>query len=85
MIFMKQLILQKIFLKKYFKILIFLFFYYFNFNLYAENNVFINGNSSIPKETIKNLLGKVDIKTFSNKNILNEFQKKIYETGFFQR
>ena len=80
---MKQLILQKNFLKKYFKILIFLFFYYFNFNLYAENNVFINGNSSIPKETIKNLLGKVDIKTFSNKNILNEFQKKIYETGFF--
>ena len=67
-----------------FYFIIFLFF--FNFNAFSEtkNNIFISGNKRISQESIKNTFYSVVKKKYSAGE-LNEIQKKIFETNFFEK
>lgn len=80
MIFMKRYLLQKKYLKK-FNILLFLFFYFFS-TLTLNADIFIVGNKNISSEKIRSYFPKkIDLQ---NINLINEIQKKIFETGFFK-
>ena len=83
MIFIKPFLMQKNFIIK-FK----LFFLYFGFiifsqQLFANENIIIKGNKNISSKTIYSLLpSNIEI---LDPTILNNFQKKIFETGFFEK
>ena len=81
---MKQLLLQKNLLKKNREIIIYLFFFCFCTNLALANvNIVINGNKNIATKTIKSLApDNIDI---LNSESVNNYQKKLFETGFFEK
>jgi len=59
------------------------FFIIFSEQLFANENIIINGNKSISSKTIYSLAPR-NIEKLDPK-ILNNFQKKIFETGFFEK
>ena len=64
---------------------LFIFFFYFTFNVNAEilENIEITGNKRISKETIM-VLGDISPNKDFNKDDLNKSFKNLYETNFFQ-
>ena len=64
---------------------LFIFFFYFTFNVNAEilKNIEITGNKRISKETIM-VLGDISPNKDFNKDDLNKSFKNLYETNFFQ-
>ena len=69
--------------KKYFLIFKFFFcFFLFSEIVYAKPDILVTGNRNISSETIKEIYPS---KTNDlSKNIINNYQKKLSETGFFE-
>ena len=83
MIFTQQLILQKILQKIKFRFCIYLAFFCFAASFaFANKNIIINGNKNISEKTIQSL-APINIDTL-NPNVINDYQKKLFETGFFE-
>ena len=83
MIFTRQLILQKILQKIKFRFCIYLACFYFASSFaFANKNIIINGNKNISEKTIHSL-APINIDSL-NPNVINDYQKKLFETGFFE-
>ena len=59
-----------------------LFFLLFNFKVFASEKIVILGNKNISSQTIKSLAPKSIDRL--EPNLINNFQKKLFETGFFE-
>ena len=84
MILIKQSILQNILPAK-FSIFnfIFLFFFLFTTNSYSVEKILVTGNKNISTNTILSLAQ--DSLNSQNIDSLNEYQKKIFNTGYFEK
>ena len=81
---MKQFLLLRL-LQKNYKLLIiyFVFLCFFSNTIFADTRIVVNGNINISSKTIESLAPKnIDI---ININLINDYQKKLYETGFFEK
>ena len=74
--------MPKFFLKIFNLSFFLLFFLLFNFKVFASEKIVILGNKNISSQTIKSLAPK-SIDTLEP-NLINNFQKKLFETGFFE-
>ena len=83
MIFIKLFLMQKISLIKFKLFFLFFIFIFFSQQLSANENIIINGNKNISSKTIYSFAPK-NIQSLDPK-LLNDFQKKIFETGFFEK
>ena len=83
MIFTKLFLMQKISLIKFKLFFLFFIFIFFSQQLSADENIIINGNKNIPSKTIYSFAPR-NIQSLDPK-LLNDFQKKIFETGFFEK
>ena len=79
MIFFKQLNMQKKLLHLF--NIFFIFFFYCNVAL-SNVEIFVSGNKNIQSETIKKFFSPFDNNL--SKSTLNDYQKKLLETGFFE-
>ena len=75
--------MQKISLIKSKLIFLFLIFIFFSQQLFGNENIIINGNKNISPKTIYSFAPS-NIESLDPK-LLNDFQKKIFETGFFEK
>ena len=83
MIFTRQLILQKILQKIKFRFFIYLACFCFASSFaFANKNIIVNGNKNISEKTIQSL-APININSL-NPNVINDYQKKLFETGFFK-
>ena len=83
MIFIKPFLMQKISLIKSKLFFLFFVFIFFSQQLFANENIVIKGNKNISSKTIYSLAPN-NILSLDTK-LLNDFQKKIFETGFFEK
>lgn len=67
---------------KSFCLILFLIIFLANGSLLASEKIIIQGNKNISSSTIKSLAPK-DIQSLKP-NVVNNYQKKLYETGFFE-
>ena len=67
---------------KSFCLILFLIIFLVNGSLLASEKIIIQGNKNISSSTIKSLAPK-DIQSLKP-NVVNNYQKKLYETGFFE-
>ena len=67
---------------KSFCLILFLIIFLVNGSLFASEKIIIQGNKNISSSTIKSLAPK-DIQSLKP-NVVNNYQKKLYETGFFE-
>ncbi len=75
--------MQKISLIKFKLFFLFFVFIFFSQQLFANENIVIKGNKNISSKTIYSLAPN-NILSLDTK-LLNDFQKKIFETGFFEK
>ena len=75
--------MQKTSLIKFKLFFLFFTFIFFSQQLLANENVIIKGNKNISSKTIYSLAPN-NIQSLDT-NLLNDFQKKIFETGFFEK
>ena len=80
MIFIKLFLMQKTSLIKFKLFFLFITYIFFSQQLLANENVIIKGNKNISSKTIYSLAPN-NIQSLDT-NLLNDFQKKIFETGF---
>ena len=83
MIFIKPFLMQKASTKKSKLFFLFIFFLFFSHQLLANENIIIKGNRNISSKTFYSLAPN-NIQTLDTK-LINDFQKKIFETGFFEK
>ena len=83
MIFTKPFLMQKNSLIKSRLFFFFFIFIFFSQQLFANENIVIKGNKNISSKTIYSLAPN-NIQNLDTK-LLNDFQKKIFETGFFEK
>ena len=83
MIFIKPFLMLKTSVRKFNLFFLIFFFIIFSEQLFANENIIINGNKNISSKTIYSLAPR-NIEKLDPK-ILNNFQKKIFETGFFEK
>jgi len=62
---------------------VFLYLIFFSNNSFAFDNIIIQGNKNISLKTIKSFA--TNQITNPNAEIINEYQKKLFETGFFEK
>ena len=75
--------MRKNFIIKFKLFFLFFTFIFFSQQLLANENVIIKGNKNISSKTIYSLAPN-NIQSLDT-NLLNDFQKKIFETGFFEK
>ena len=73
--------MQKILLFKF--LIIFLYLIFFSSKSFGFDNIIVQGNKNISLKTIKSLATKEIINP--NAEIISEYQKKLFETGFFEK
>ena len=83
MIFIKLYLMQKITSIKSKLFFFFFIFIFFSQQLFANEIIIIQGNKNISSKTIHSLAPN-NIQNLDPK-VLNDFQKKIFETGFFEK
>ena len=83
MTFIKIFLMQKTSLRKYKLFILYFIFIFFSQQLFANENIIIKGNKNISSKTIYSF-APVNIE-YLDPNLLNNFQKKIFETGFFEK
>jgi len=83
MIFTKLSLMQKKSMIKFKLFFLFFIFIFFSQQLFANDNIIIKGNKNISSKTIYSLF-PTNIENL-DPEILNNFQKKIFETGFFEK
>lgn len=73
--------MQKILLFKF--LIIFLYLIFFSSKSFGFDNIIVQGNKNISLKTIKSFATKEIINP--NAEIISEYQKKLFETGFFEK